>query len=243
MTDPAPGKRLLIIDDDLVLCRLLADYLAIEGFSCRCVHDGQTGLDAIISSGQDYDLVILDIMLPEKNGIEVLEEVNKLNIKLPVIMLTAKGDPQDLIAGLERGADDYLAKPFNIRELLARIRSVIRRSGYSAEISAPLDKDVLIFDDFVLERNSFEATYQKKLLNLTPVEFKVLWILLENPGKIVARNILFKQALGRREQPFERSLDMHVSRLRKKIFPQDTGLDKLKSIRGEGYLYVPAKGA
>lgn len=231
-------KNILLVDDDLDLCRLLSDYLETEGFTCHCLHDGQAGLDVVGSRSADYDLLILDVMLPRKNGFDVLAGIKQQGVRLPIIMLTAKGDSVDLILGLEMGADDYLPKPFNPRELLARIRAIIRRASEQPGFSVPNKPDVINLDGFELHEKSFQAAYLGRALNLTPVEFRVLWILLGNPGQIVPRNVLFKGALGRSSQAFDRSLDMHISRLRKKIWPTADGLDRLKSIRGEGYIYV-----
>jgi len=234
-------KNILFVDDDLDLCRLLSDYLETEGFTCHCFHDGEAGLEAVSSRPADFDLLILDVMLPLKNGFEVLAAIRRQGIRLPIIMLTAKGDSIDLILGLEMGADDYLPKPFNPRELLARMRAVIRRASEQPGFSVKDKPGVIYLDGFELHEKSFQAIYLDQDLGLTPVEFKVLRLLLGSPGQIVPRNVLFKEALGRPAQAFDRSLDMHVSRLRKKIWPAADGLDKLKSIRGEGYIYVPAK--
>lgn len=234
-------KNILLVDDDLDLCRLLSDYLETEGFTCLCFHDGQTGLEAAVSRPADFELLVLDVMLPRKNGFEVLAAIRQQGIRLPIIMLTAKGDSVDLILGLEMGADDYLPKPFNPRELLARMRAIIRRVSEKPDLSSPNKPDVLNIDGFELHEKSLQAAYLGRALNLTPVEFRVLWALLGSPGHIVSRNILFKEALGRSGQAFDRSLDMHISRLRKKIWPAADGLDRLKSIRGEGYIYVPSE--
>jgi two-component system response regulator CpxR len=184
-----------------------------------------------------FDLVILDVMLPMKNGFEVLRALRRVNQSLPVIMLTAKGDPVDRVVGLEMGADDYLAKPFDPRELLARIRSVFRRLAPERDRT---ETGFLKVDDLFLNENSLQAFTGNRSLNLTPAEFKVFWILVQNAGKIVSRENLFRQALGRGEQDFDRSLDMHISRIRKKVWPDNEGMKKIKNIRGEGYLYAPS---
>ncbi|UQZ90174.1 DNA-binding response regulator [Deltaproteobacteria bacterium Smac51] len=236
-------KRILIIDDDQELCGLVSDYLEAEGFQCASVHDGGAGLQKALDDAAGIDLILLDIMLPVKDGFEVLGEMRKSPAAPPVIMLTAKGDSVDKIVGLEMGADDYMSKPFNPRELLARIRAVLRRfqdtrvSGGKGTISETGGSD------FKLDEQVFEASYQGRPLNLTPVEFKLLQIFVANTGLIITRDKLFKEALGRREHAFDRSLDMHVSRLRKKIWPDSGGTERLKSIRGEGYLLVPERGS
>lgn len=225
----------MIIDDDLELCALLTNYLNREGYDCLCAYDGQSGLENALSAASHFDLVILDVMLPLKDGFEVLRAIRGRNQSLPIIMLTAKGEAVDRVVGLEMGADDYLPKPFEPRELLARIRSLTRR--LSVERSA--DALPVTIDGLTLDEQSMEVYLGAQPLNLTPAEFKVLLLLVKNAGRIVKRDILFREALGRREQAFDRSLDMHVSRVRKKIWPD--GTLKIKNIRGEGYLYVPSK--
>ncbi|MDL2259517.1 response regulator transcription factor [Deltaproteobacteria bacterium OttesenSCG-928-K17] len=229
-------KKVLIVDDDLELCGLLSNYLNREGFECSCAYDGQSGLENALSKSSDFDLVILDVMLPLKNGFEVLSALRAVNQTLPVIMLTAKGEPVDRVVGLEMGADDYLPKPFDPRELLARIRSLARRLTVER---TKTDSGLLKVGALVLNENSFQADFDGRPLNLTPVEFKVLWFLALEAGKIVSRDVLFREALGRREQAFDRSLDMHISRVRKKIWSDDEGLKKIKNVRGEGYIYAP----
>lgn len=228
-------KKILIIDDDLELCGLLTTYLTREGFECVCAHDGQSGLEKALDSASGFDLAILDIMLPIKNGFDVLSAIRNENQVLSVIMLTAKGEPVDRIVGLEMGSDDYLPKPFDPRELLARIRSLARRMVVAKTRNEPW---VITIDELLLDENSLQAEFKGRRLDLTPAEFKVLWFLAANAGKIVTRDFLYRQALGRREQLFDRSLDMHISRLRKKIWPGTEGMKKIKNIRGEGYLYA-----
>jgi two-component system response regulator CpxR len=231
-------KKILIIDDDRELCGLLSSYLGREGFACSGAYDGQSGLEWALNQGAGFDLIILDVMLPLKNGFEVLSALRGARRTLPVIMLTAKGEPVDRIIGLEMGADDYLAKPFEPRELLARIRALARR--LTARGGAA-DSGRVQAGGLNLDENSLKADFEGRPLNLTPVEFKVLWLLAGSAGKVVSRQTLFQEALGRREQAFDRSLDMHISRLRKKIWPEAAGPGEIKNIRGEGYLYVPDK--
>lgn len=231
-------KKVLIIDDDLELCGLLSSYLGREGFDCSCAYDGQSGLEMALNKTLGFELLILDVMLPLKNGFDVLSAVRGLDQALPVIMLTAKGEPVDRVVGLEMGADDYLPKPFDPRELLARIRSISRRMNIMENKS---DQGLLKIDELVLDANSLRAEFENRRLNLTPVEFKVLWILAANAGKVVPRETLFREGIGRREHTFDRSLDMHISRLRKKIWPEAEGMEKIKNIRGEGYLFTHSK--
>ncbi|MDR1045484.1 MAG: response regulator transcription factor [Candidatus Adiutrix sp.] len=230
-------KNILLIDDDQDLLRMLSEYLKGEGFHCACAHDGHRALE-MVGAGAKWDLMILDVMLPGKNGFEVLSSLRSRGLRLPVIMLTAKGESVDKIVGLEMGADDYLGKPFNPRELLARMRTVLRRTS---ESPPPLPPGAACPADggFWLDEKSFLAKYQGRGLDLTGAEFQILKILVDNAGSIVQREKLFLEVLGRRKKPFDRSLDMHVSRLRKKIWPDSDGSERIKSIRGRGYILVP----
>ncbi|MDR1164438.1 MAG: response regulator transcription factor [Deltaproteobacteria bacterium] len=228
-------QKILIVDDDFELRDLLSDYLSPEGYEIFSALDGQSGLARALGDSPRFDLIILDIMLPHKNGFEVLSAIRERNKTLPIIMLTAKGEPVDRIVGLEMGADDYLAKPFQPRELLARIRSLTRRVVAHAEKPAI---DIIVLDGLTLSVSSLQASFNNRPLNLTTVEFRILQLLLANAGAIVSRQILFTEALGRRERDFDRSLDTHISRIRKKIWPDDEGLKKIKNVRSEGYLYV-----
>lgn len=238
LNEGEPMNKILIIDDDLELCGLLANYLSREGYDCSCAYDGQSGQECALSKAASFDLVILDVMLPLKGGFEVLSSIRSQTQTLPVIMLTAKGEPVDRVVGLEMGADDYLAKPFDPRELLARIRALARRLAVG---KSGADDGQTTIDGLVLDEHSMQVEFNGRPLNLTPVEFKVLWLLVINAGRIVSRETLFREALGRREQAFDRSLDMHISRVRKKIWPDLDGMQKIKNIRGEGYLYIPSR--
>lgn len=235
-------RKVLLIDDDVDLGRLLSEYLAAEGFECRCLQNGRAGLDAALDPSAEDELIILDVMLPGLNGFEVLSTLRGRGVETPVIMLTAKGDEVDRIVGLEMGADDYLPKPFNPRELLARMRAALRRTGPASGRTLPESEGRLTHDEFELDERSYQAAFQGRALALTPVEFKLLWTLLKTPGRVVSRDTLFREALGRRENLFDRSLDMHVSRLRKKLATVIDAAERIRSIRGEGYLYVSAPG-
>lgn len=224
---------ILIVDDDQSLTNLLSDYLETEGFVCRASYDGPSGLATLKSDR--FDLVILDVMLPGLNGFEVLAELRQKHNAVPVIMLTAKGEAVDMIVGLEMGADDYLAKPFNPRELLARIRAVLRR--FSTSSTTP--DSLLTLDGFELNEKSYEARHNSQTLPLTPLEFKIFNLLLRSAGEVVPRAELYKKALGKVEHAFDRSLDMHISRLRKKVELASGYDEAIKSIRNEGYIYVP----
>lgn len=226
-------SKILIIDDDEELCELVSEYLSVEGFETEAVHDGETGLQKALSN--DYELAILDVMLPRKNGFDVLRELRKTS-KLPVLMLTAKGDDMERIVGLEIGADDYLPKPFNPRELVARLRAVLRRvhDGDERKTSA----ESFTVDDIEVSLTGRTAKLGGAELNLTAVEFDLLVALLEQAGKIVKKEDLSRRVLDRRLSPFDRSLDMHVSNLRKKLGHRADDGERIKTIRSVGYIYT-----
>ncbi len=230
------SERILLIDDDTELCKLLTEYLEPVGFMVETVHDGDKGVERTF--GADFDLVVLDVMLPGLSGFDVLREIRKKS-DVPVLMLTARGDEVDRIVGLELGADDYLPKPFNPRELAARIRAILRRapsdSTDRAELSSP---ERLVVGDIELDTRS-RAVYQKdQLVQLTGVEFNLLKLLLQSAGKVVSREVLVKNVLVRDHSPYDRSIDVHISNLRKKIGDMADGSERIKAVRGEGYLYV-----
>src|ERR1700692_2090551 len=228
--------HVLVIDDDVELCALVQEYLTAEGFSLKAVHDGEQGLQQAMTG--EYTLVVLDVMLPGINGFEVLRRIRSVS-KIPVLLLTARGEDVDRIVGLEIGADDYLPKPFNPRELLARIRAILRRSG-SAEAPAAAG-DFLTVQGLELDTAARVARCGGVQLDLTDIEFGLLQALMRSAGEVVAREQLAETVLGRKFHPFDRSLDMHVSRLRHKLDAADNFGDKVKTIRGIGYqLAVPA---
>ena len=227
-------SKILIIDDDEELCELVSEYLSVEGFTTEAVHDGESGLQKALTN--DYELAILDVMLPRKNGFDVLRELRKSS-KLPVLMLTAKGDDMERIVGLEIGADDYLPKPFNPRELVARLRAVLRRVGDQDEKKATAAESFTV-DDIEVSLTGRTAKIDGAELNLTAVEFDLLVALLEQAGKIVKKEDLSQRVLDRRLSPFDRSLDMHVSNLRKKLGMREDGTERIKTIRSVGYIYT-----
>lgn len=226
--------KILIIDDDEELCELVSEYLAVEGFEITCVNDGESGLDAALSGS--HDIVILDVMLPKMNGFDVLRNL-RLESKLPVIMLTARGDDMERIVGLEIGADDYLPKPFNPRELAARLRAILRRSSPDTD---PLDgaAERIDIDGVQLSPASRAVVRDGEELNLTSVEFGLLRELLAEAGKIVKKEDLSEHVLERKLSPYDRSLDMHISNLRKKLGPRSDGSERIKTIRSVGYIYT-----
>ena len=225
--------KILIIDDDEELCELVSEYLTVEGFEIESVNDGQAGLERALSG--DYDMAILDVMLPKMNGFDVLRNLREQS-KLPVLMLTARGDDMERIVGLEIGADDYLPKPFNPRELAARLRAIMRRTALTEIEDDAAEK--LDIDGIQLSPASRIATLGGSELNLTSVEFELLNELLKNAGKVVKKEALSETVLERKLSPYDRSLDMHISNLRKKLGPREDGSDRIKTIRSVGYIYT-----
>jgi len=223
--------RILLADDDRELAALLADYLQMEGMQVALAHDGEAALAAVERSTPD--LVVLDIMMPRLNGIEVLKRLRETSM-LPVIMLTAKGDPVDRIVGLEVGADDYLPKPCNPRELVARIRAILRRATARPESGGESQH----VGDVEIRPGSRTVWQAGEEVALTSTEFEVLRVLLTSAGSVVAKGELCEQALGRRLLPYDRSLDMHISRLRTKLGELPGGGARIKTVRNVGYLYV-----
>ncbi|WP_163134028.1 response regulator [Agarivorans sp. Alg241-V36] len=224
---------LLLIDDDKELTELLGELLELEGFSCEVCNDGLSGLAKLAE--KRYDLVLLDVMMPGKNGFEVLKELRKDN-QQPVLMLTAKGDEIDRVLGLELGADDYLAKPFSERELLARIRAILRRTQ-SSQATDP-KQDLICHQDLCLSVAKQQVHCDEQELELTSTELLLLQHLLEQPGKLLEKDSLNQKVLGKRLQAFDRSLDMHISNLRKKIPARKDQLPRIKTVRGKGYMWL-----
>ncbi|MDX2479767.1 MAG: response regulator transcription factor [Desulfuromusa sp.] len=228
-------NRILVIDDDIELCELLRDYLSGESFTVEAVHDGKQGAEQALLS--DYVLVVLDVMLPGMNGFDVLRKIRESS-KVPVIMLTARGDDVDRIVGLELGADDYLPKPFNPRELVARIRAIQRRVEAAAPNSSSTSKMVeLKVGDLVLYTTNRTVKRAGEPIELTSVEFNLLEILLARAGEVISRDDLVEKVLGRRLSAYDRSIDVHVSALRKKLGHFEGNTERIRTIRSVGYLY------
>lgn len=224
--------RLLIIDDDLELSELLTQFLRTEGIDLSCCHSGEAGILQIRETR--FDLVLLDVMLPGMNGFDVLRRI-RTDSTVPVLMLTAKGEDIDRIVGLELGADDYLPKPFNTRELLARVHAILRRTRHAAPAAAAR---ALTVGDIELDPGSRVVRRDGRPVELTGLEFDLLHALLKEAGTVVARDQLFKEVLGRRAMPDDRSLDMHVSNLRKKLGHHIGEVERIKTVRGQGYVYA-----
>jgi len=221
-------QTILIADDDTELCELLREYLGQEGFDVRLAHDGEQAL--VESRRPGLDAMVLDIMMPRMNGIDVLRNLRKES-ELPVIMLTARGDDLDRIIGLELGADDYLAKPANPRELLARIRALLRRSKAHSTVAT------LTVGDLLLNQGARELRCNDQLIDLTSTEFSIIQLLLQRSGEVVEKKDLYLAALGREPVAYDRSIDMHVSNLRRKLGRAQDGSERIETIRGIGYLY------
>ena len=220
---------ILLIDDDVELCSMLTEYMGRYGFRTTVVHRGDTGLKAALE--KPYALVLLDVMLPGLDGFEVLRRIRAAS-SVSVLLLTARGEDVDRIVGLEIGADDYLSKPFNPRELLARVRAILRRSAGTQVVQ---EQTLLRADGLELNRAARTVTQDGKKIELTDVEFALLEALMQAPGKVVTREEISENVLGRKFHPFDRSLDMHVSRLRRKLSGKDAAEELVKTIRGTGY--------
>lgn len=220
--------KILIADDDTELSDLLRQFFESEGFAVRLAHDGRAALEAATTG--TVDLVVLDVMMPEMNGLDVLKELRRVS-RVPVIMLTARGDDLDRILGLELGADDYVPKPCNPRELLARIRAVMRRSESAG------GRTVIEVEDLELNQGSRTLLKNGEPVDVTSTEFSILHCLLQHRGNVVSKRDLYLFALGREPVAHDRSVDMHVSNLRRKLGPAPDGENRIETIRGIGYQY------
>lgn len=225
-------SRILIADDDRALCRLLADYLQREGFVVDVAHDGEAALACLRNTAERPDLLILDVMMPGRDGLETLREL-RMQHRLPVIMLSARGEPVDKVIGLELGADDYLAKPCLPRELLARVRAQLRRT-------APLAVGNVQVGSLELFPGERRAQLGDQELSLTGAEYSLLLALAQRAGELVDKASLTRQALGRELERFDRSIDVHVSRLRHKLAEASAEAPRIESVRGAGYMLVVA---
>jgi len=225
--------KLLMIDDDTGLCELLSEYLTAQGFEVQSVHDGEQGLKLALKN--DYALILLDVMLPTLDGFDVLKQLRQKKLT-PVIMLTAKGEDFDRIFGLELGADDYIPKPFNHRELLARVKAITRRIEHINSINITTTNKLLV-NDIAINLGAREASIDEQLLTLTGTEYEILALLVKNAGEVVSKEKISEDVLGRRLASFDRSIDMHVSNIRKKIAEHITS-ERIKTMRGTGYVFI-----
>jgi two-component system response regulator CpxR len=230
------GTSILVVDDDVELCQLVREYLASEPWEIECVHEGVAGLDRALQG--DHQLVILDIMLPGMSGLDVLRHLREKR-RTPVLMLTARGEDVDRIVGLEMGADDYLPKPFNPRELVARLRAILRRAeGPSV---ADLEARPIEVGDLRLDPRSRELKLSEAVVPLTAVEFDMVRALMLSAGRVVGREELSRAALGRPWSPYDRAVDMHVSNLRRKLKSGPRQPERIKTVRSSGYLLAPVE--
>ena len=227
-------ESILVIDDDLEMCGMLAEYLQSEGLEVETVHNGEHGLTRALS-GQ-HSVILLDIMLPKINGIEVLRRL-RTESNARVLLLTARGEEVDRIIGLEVGADDYVPKPFSARELLARIRAILRRpeTGPTAHSRGP---SRVVLGDVEMDKRTRTVRRAGSDVELTALEFNLLELLLRMAGEVVTRERVATAILGRQLSPFDRSIDVHVSKLRRKLGPQASGQARIKAIRSVGYVYT-----
>lgn len=231
------GEQVLVIDDDVEFCKLVTRFLTQEGFQIESVNGGRVGAEKALSGR--HSLVVLDVMMPGANGFDVLRRI-RAESRIPVLMLTAKGDALDRVLGLEMGADDYLPKPFNPQELVARIRAILRRAKPDtarAKRTTPIS-----VGDVEMDVRARVVRRGQEALNLTTVEFDLLEILLIEAGQVMGREKLTRDVLGREFSPFDRSIDTHMCNLRKKIGPLPDGSERIKGVRGIGYLYVLPSG-
>jgi DNA-binding response OmpR family regulator len=232
---PSREARVLLVDDDRELCQMLTEYLSAEHFDVRSVHDGGEALAELKTNG--YEIVILDVMLPSVGGFDVLRKLGA-SYDTPILMLTARGDDVDRIVGLELGADDYLAKPFNPRELVARIRAILRRASNRPVRGTASDE--LSVGPIVLNAGMHQVRIADRPVPLTGAEFRVLEILMRAAGQVISRESLTEQALGRKLVPYDRSIDTHISNLRRKLNLEAGRHPEIKNVRGSGYTLTRA---
>jgi two-component system response regulator CpxR len=230
--DPGASGRILIVDDDTDLTTMLAEYLATEGFEAEVSAGGGEGAERAIHGG--YSLTVLDVMLPDLNGFDVLRRI-RAHSQIPIVMLTARAQDMERIVGLENGADDYIRKPFIPRELVARVHAILRRTEGRAPLSQPA---VLQGGDLELDLRARMARRGSRAIRLTSVEFELLRMLMSTPGRVVSRNDMSRVALGRECGAFDRSVDNHMSVLRRKLGKGAHGLDRIQSVRHIGYVYA-----
>lgn len=231
-------KQILLIDDDHELAELLVDYLAQQNFLVHCCFDGQSGLEQAYS--HKFDLILLDVMMPKLNGFEVLKALGN-DHKTPVLMLTAKGDHNDKVRGLELGADDYLSKPFHHQELLARINAILRRIQLASQqhtSQEPLqDQSLISVNNIELNHAIRSVSCHNNTIELTGTEYQILTLLLTHHGKIISKETISEEVLNRKLSPFDRSIDVHIGNIRRKFLPF-CAIEKIKTVRGAGYLFL-----
>jgi DNA-binding response OmpR family regulator len=228
MTQTHPEARVLLVDDDRELCQMLTEYLNAEHFDVKSVHDGGEALEKLRAG--TFEILILDVMLPTVGGFDVLRKLGAA-YETPILMLTARGDDVDRIVGLELGADDYLSKPFNPRELVARIRAILRRAR-PGKSNAP---EEIVVGPISLHTGTHRVEVAGRTLPLTGAEFRVLELLMRSAGQVMSRDSLTEQALGRKLVAYDRSIDTHISNLRRKLDLETGRNPEIKNVRGSGY--------
>jgi DNA-binding response OmpR family regulator len=236
ITSPPPSDpnhvreaRVLLVDDDRELCQMLAEYLSAEHFEVKSVHDGGDALHELQTN--NFEILILDVMLPSVGGFDVLRKLGA-SYTTPILMLTARGDDVDRIVGLELGADDYLSKPFNPRELVARLRAILRRASNRSRSTVP---DELAVGPITLHTGTHQVHVQGNAVALTGAEFRVLELLMRSAGHVISRDAMTEQALGRKLVAYDRSIDTHISNLRRKLDLPAGKNPEIKNVRGSGY--------
>jgi DNA-binding response OmpR family regulator len=224
------APRVLLVDDDRELCQMLGEYLSAEHFEVKSVHDGSDALALL--EADEFEILILDVMLPSVSGFDVLRKLGATH-DTPILMLTARGDDVDRIVGLELGADDYLSKPFNPRELVARVRAILRRANNRSTRAEATDE--IVVGPIVLHAGMHQVRVADRTIALTGAEFRVLEILMRSAGQVISRDSMTEQALGRKLVPYDRSIDTHISNLRRKLALEAGKNPEIKNVRGSGY--------
>ena len=235
-TAPTTVSKVLMIDDDVKFYELMRDYLELRGFSLDAAHTGTEGIEKVRNG--EYEAIVLDVMMPGADGFEVLKEIRQFS-NTPVLMLTTLGDEADRIVGLEFGADDYLPKTFSARELLARLRAAIRRAQFSHQNGNRNEGEKIAIQDIHINALTREATKNSQALTLTSLEFDLLLNLVRSAGKVLSRDTLLDAVAGRHFDFFDRSIDVHISSLRRKLEDDSKNPRYIKTIRSAGYMFVP----
>lgn len=232
-----PALRILVIDDDAELCELVADYLSPMGFQVESEHDGISGAERALA--EPWQAIILDLMMPGCDGFEVLRRI-RAKSKVPVLMLTGRGEEVDRVVGLELGADDYLPKTFSSRELLARLRAVLRRAGWMEEMAPQPPMKEIVLGALRINADAHTAVLGAEVLALTPAEFGLLLSLAKANGRVKTREQLIEEVGDREWDVFDRAIDMHISSLRKKLGDDPKNPQFIKTVRGYGYQLIAA---
>lgn len=233
--DAAPRQNLLLVDDDIMFCRLISEYLQRYGFVVSCVHEGKAALKLMAESA--WDAVILDVMLPEMDGFEILRKIRETS-DVPVLMMTALADETDRIVGLEIGADDYLPKSYSPRELLARLKAVLRRLPRAVSSNNCSEGEVIVLGNLVISQAAHSANLDGEALTLTPVEYHLLVVLAQAAGRIKSREQLLNEIRDRNYDVFDRSIDVHISSLRKKLADDPKSPRFIRTVRTVGYMLI-----